>query len=1433
MIRKRITRALSLLLACVFTIGVVCVNSNNEFILSAKASQPDQIYTDIEGNVRIQVLSQTLVRVEEKGPKGFEDRKSFHIVNRTDWAGDSVTKTEDDNYTYLSATKYNIRIKKNALKLSDVKIYNKQDALLWNFTGLPTNKVALPEANKEVNSFAIADTPRIIPSENGFNPQPDGATENVSTNGWDLNNNAADMFIFLPENNHRQLRTDFVSLTGKTDMLSLSSLGAWDSRYHPYSQQEALDQIDNYHNRNLPLDVLVVDTDWRDASNGMGYDINTNLFPNMSQFFEDSHSKNVQIIFNDHPEPTKTNGVQNNVIHPTEVAYRSKKLTDLLKMGLDGWWYDRNWSTALVPIQGFTHEVMGMAVFADAQKTAYPDKRLFMMSNIDGIMHGTITNPSNIAAHRYGVQWTGDTLYRQSTIFQEIYDTIERGEISALPYVSTDLGAHNTRTSTMTNTEYLRWVQMGALSPIFRLHVRDKDIGRMPWNKGEEATNIYRDYVNMRYRLLPVFYQLSNENYNTGLPMVRSMNFNYPQYKKADRRDQYMLGDDIMVAPVIDDVSEGIVPSSWLNNGTEQGLKADYFNNKNLSGNAVLTKTESQINFNWGTGAANSSVGNDNFSARYTGTIKPDKDVQIYVASDDGCRLFINDELVVDSWGPQGEEVRYASKKLSANQTYSIKIEYFEDAGDASCKLGYGVIQTESLQRSVWIPDGEWINASTGETFYGPQTVNVKSTTAQMPVFIRKGSVVPLADEMLTTKEKDWSHMTLDYYPSTRQNDTTTIYEDDTETTAYQNGKFRTTELTTGFSNGKATLKIGAAQGTFDGPRAFTTRNWTLRVHTPKGFGALQNVSDGTNNLQFTKVNKDTNAMPFAINGGSTDSDVYDIVFSSDVYTEKNITLEFANPTEDAIPTDITFDSLIANDNSVPNDVEVIKEITVTDKVPTSVNLTTEGTKDWYYTTYQIKNTNQPNSGDPIIKDADKALIHVTQPINKMVGDDFRARFSATDAKNNKNFTNSPSFSYGVSVGDRYDVTVKSSTQAQQLTLYIGAWSGTGKLEIFDDSDNSSVFSQIITASGSSAYRMVTIKFASEKTANLRIKYSKYEASGNITFAAATLKNLSENEFDIASIKVQNDIQKLPEATNITKNDYSSINAVFTAYSALSLTQKSLTSETLNNKLNNVISSFNKLFTVTSDNLPAGKTYNNSAKIELTAPVDADLYFTTDGTDPTNSTSAKSVTKGNTSYLDITKTTTVRAALNTGLGFSDIKQETYKITIPVTVIKIKNAPKTVTVGTQKQLSVTFSPSTATNKNVSFISSDKKIISVTSAGKIKAVGVGKATITVIAENGKVKYNVNIDSNPKAPTSFKLNKKGKTAKLKFKTGSGATHTQILMKKDKKSFTSIKTTNLTTYSKKLKPGKYTFKLRAHKKVKGKNYFSNYTVTKTVIIK
>lgn len=122
-----------------------------------------------------------------------------------------------------------------------------------------------------------------------------------------------------------------------------------------------------------------------------------------------------------------------------------------------------------------------------------------------------------------------------------------------------------------------------------------------------------------------------------------------------------------------------------------EGLKAEYFNNQNLEGTPVVTRTEKIIDHTWSTQPDVNGIGADRFSIRYTGIIRPKKTgyYKLGVKGDDGYRLFVNDQKVIEEWHDQGANLKTASMLLEENKEYNVKLEYYENGGTAQITFAY------------------------------------------------------------------------------------------------------------------------------------------------------------------------------------------------------------------------------------------------------------------------------------------------------------------------------------------------------------------------------------------------------------------------------------------------------------------------------------------------------------------------------------------------------------------------------------------------------------------------------------------------------------------------------------------------------------------------------------------------------------------------
>jgi len=134
------------------------------------------------------------------------------------------------------------------------------------------------------------------------------------------------------------------------------------------------------------------------------------------------------------------------------------------------------------------------------------------------------------------------------------------------------------------------------------------------------------------------------------------------------------------------------IPSQFLRTPEgEQGLKGEYFANRNLEGEPVLVRVDKEILFDWGLGSPDPKVPPDNFSVRWTGKLIPPETrvYEIYARTDDGVRVWIDGKLIIDSWHDRAATTDVARVKLEAGKEYDIKVEYYEHTLFAVAQLGW------------------------------------------------------------------------------------------------------------------------------------------------------------------------------------------------------------------------------------------------------------------------------------------------------------------------------------------------------------------------------------------------------------------------------------------------------------------------------------------------------------------------------------------------------------------------------------------------------------------------------------------------------------------------------------------------------------------------------------------------------------------------
>jgi RHS repeat-associated protein len=107
--------------------------------------------------------------------------------------------------------------------------------------------------------------------------------------------------------------------------------------------------------------------------------------------------------------------------------------------------------------------------------------------------------------------------------------------------------------------------------------------------------------------------------------------------------------------------------------------------------NLKLTRNDATVNFDWGVGTPHSSVGVDTFTVRWEGKVEPrySQLYTFYTSTDDGVRLWVNGQLLIDKWIDQGPTEWSGQISLTAGQRYNITMEFYENGGGAVAKLSW------------------------------------------------------------------------------------------------------------------------------------------------------------------------------------------------------------------------------------------------------------------------------------------------------------------------------------------------------------------------------------------------------------------------------------------------------------------------------------------------------------------------------------------------------------------------------------------------------------------------------------------------------------------------------------------------------------------------------------------------------------------------
>ncbi|WP_288132479.1 TIM-barrel domain-containing protein [Microbulbifer sp.] len=414
-------------------------------------------------------------------------------------------------------------------------------------------------------------------------------------------------YIVVAGNTYPKLIENYVDVTGRQPMPPRWALGNFASRFGYRTEDQVRETVKAFREEDFPLDALVLDLYWfgPDIKGHMGnLAWDTNAFPKPVEMMAELKEQGINTILVTEPFVLSTaerwdNAVASHAL-AKNLAGKPKQFDfyfgntglidvfsedgrdwfwniykDLKDQGVAGWWGDLG-EPEVHPSD--TVHAIGMAdeihnayghrwaqMLFDNEKADSPDTRPFIMMRA-----------GFPGSQRFGmIPWTGDVARGWEGLQPQVELSLQMG-LLGFGYTHSDLGgfADGER---FEREPYIRWLQYGAFQPVYRPHAQGH-IAPEPVFHDRKTRDITREFIKLRYRLLPYNYTLAFENSQTGMPLMRPLFFeDESNLALMDNKEAYLWGNDFLVAPVMDESDQVTVElpgGTWF----------DYWNDNQYAG---------------------------------------------------------------------------------------------------------------------------------------------------------------------------------------------------------------------------------------------------------------------------------------------------------------------------------------------------------------------------------------------------------------------------------------------------------------------------------------------------------------------------------------------------------------------------------------------------------------------------------------------------------------------------------------------------------------------------------------------------------------------------------------------------------------------------------------------------------------------------------
>ena len=578
-----------------------------------KADEKAQV---VAGNARFTVLTPQMIRMEWSEDGKFEDRATLTFVNRKlevpefkvkQSKSKLVITTSNVTLTYKKGAKF------SAENLS-AEILVAGNKVVWHYGDKDTQN--LMGTTRTLDGYYALNHPKnrkknLSPMETGL----------LSRSGWSVVDDSSrhlfvpveshwkqwvecrpegdrlDLYLFAYGHEYTKALKDYTRVAGEIPLPPKYTFGYWWSRYWQYSDNELRDLVETMRSLDIPLDVLIIDMDWHETwglskynpkrdeygqrVGWTGYTWKQQLFPSPENFLSWCHKQNLKTSLNLHPasgiqpyeEPYKRfteayGWKEEGKSVPYKMSeqkwadtYFNTVLGPMEKQGIDFWWLDwQQWVTS--------------KYVKDLNNTFWLNHTFNHHMAEKGNERPMIYHRwGGLGSHRYQVGFSGDVYVAWEALAFMPWFTSTASNV-CYGYWGHDIGGHmfHKDDERVTNPElYLRWLQNGVFTPIFKTHCTKNSVyERRIWQFPNHMLDM-RATMHLRYALVPYIYAAARKAFDTGVSMCRPMYYSHPEHDKAyNSAEQYMFGDNLLVASIVSpaDKTTGIASRKvWLPKG--------------------------------------------------------------------------------------------------------------------------------------------------------------------------------------------------------------------------------------------------------------------------------------------------------------------------------------------------------------------------------------------------------------------------------------------------------------------------------------------------------------------------------------------------------------------------------------------------------------------------------------------------------------------------------------------------------------------------------------------------------------------------------------------------------------------------------------------------------------------------------------------------